>query len=255
MLSTSPVSNGPVLEVCNLTKSFGSVRVVNEVSFTLDQGEVVGLLGANGAGKSTTILMLLGLISPDSGTVRIFGKNLGHHREQILSRVNFCASFLTFPGRLSVSENLMIFARLYGVKNPSFKIRELLRLFDIESLKDIPVVLLSSGQSTRVGLCKAFLNDPKLLLLDETVSFLDPNVSDLVKQAFLQLRERHQTAILYTSHNMVEVEEACSRVIFLAHGKAVFQGTPLQVTRDVLKENRTKSALREAFLRITEAEK
>ena len=247
------MTHSPVLEVEQLTKSYGSFCAVDHVSFSLHEGEVVGLLGANGAGKSTTILLLLGLISPDFGSVRFFGQDLMRSREAILSRVNFCASFLTFPGRLTVFENLMIFARLYGIPRPAIKVTELLRLFAIEDLKDMPVVLLSSGQSTRVGLCKAFLNDPKVLLLDETVSFLDPNVSDLVKNAFLKLREEHHTAILYTSHNMAEVEEACSRVIFLSHGRIISQGTPLEVTRSVLKEERSKPALREAFLRLNGA--
>src|SRR5271156_5902455 len=132
----APLSTDPVVEVRNLTKSFGSFRAVHDVSFTLHEGEIVGLLGANGAGKSTTILMLLGLISPDSGSVRIFGQTLERHRGEILERTNFCAPFLTFPGRLTVFENLMVFARLYGLRHPGVKIMELLRLFKIENLRD-----------------------------------------------------------------------------------------------------------------------
>jgi len=243
-------STAPVVEVSNLTKSFGSFRAVYDVSFTLHEGEIVGLLGANGAGKSTTILMLLGLISPDSGSVRIFGQTLERHRGEILERTNFCAPFLTFPGRLTVFENLMVFARLYGVRRPAVKIMELLRLFKIESLKDRPVLLLSSGQGTRVGLCKAFLNDPRVLLLDETVSHLDPHLSDIVKDALLDLRQRCGTTILYTSHNMAEVELMCVRVICLSRGEIIFQGTPLEVTRTVLQEERSQPALKEVFLRI-----
>jgi ABC-2 type transport system ATP-binding protein len=239
-----------VLQVERLVKSFGGKRVIDDVSFSVGKGEVVGLLGPNGAGKSTTILMLLGLISPDEGSVRFFDQDLKKHREEILQRVNFCASFLTFPGRLTAFENLMIFARLYNVPRPAQKVMELLSLFEIEAFKNVPVVLLSSGQSTRVGLCKAFLNDPKVLFLDETVSFLDPDVSEKVKSAFVQLRERHQTAILYTSHNMAEVEQACSRVVFLSRGRIVSMGTPMEVTQSVLGRDRIKPALREVFSRV-----
>jgi len=217
----------------------------------LYEGETVGLLGANGAGKSTTILMLLGLISPDSGSVQVFGRTLERDREEILGQMNFCAPFLTFPGRLTVFENLMVFARLYGIRHPGVKIMELLRLFKIETLRDKQVLLLSSGQSTRVGLCKAFLNDPKVLLLDEIVSFLDPHVSDLVREALLELRHRCGTTILYTTHNMTEVEEMCTRIVFLSHGEVILQGTPLEITRAVLKEERSQPALKEVFLRVT----
>jgi ABC-2 type transport system ATP-binding protein len=243
----------PVAEVRHLNKTYGTFCAVRDVSFSLGQGEIVGMLGANGAGKSTTLLMMLGLISPTSGTVRIFGKSLEHDRGAILDRMNFSAPYLTFPGRLTVFENLMVFARLYGIARPAQKIVELLTLFEIERLKDKPVLLLSSGQNTRVGLCKAFLNDPKLLLLDEPTAYLDPHVSRLVKKALRDLRDRCGTTMLYTTHNMAEVEEMCQRVIFLARGEVIMDGTPLELTRTVLKDSRPKAALEEVFLRVTEA--
>lgn len=242
-----------IVEVDKLTKSYGSFRAVHDVSFGLEEGEIVGLLGPNGAGKSTTILMMLGLISPSSGSVRIFGRDMERHREEILGRMNFCAPYLAFPGRLTVMENLMVFARLYDVRHPRPKILDLLRLFEIESLKDKPLLLLSSGESTRVGLCKAFLNDPKLLLLDEPTAYLDPQVARLVKRVLLELQQRYATAILYTSHNMAEVEAMCGRIIFLSHGKVLVQGTPLEITRTVLKEERLEPALEEVFLRVTDS--
>jgi ABC-2 type transport system ATP-binding protein len=242
-----------IVEISHLHKTYGSFCAVRDVSFAIQEGEIVGMLGANGAGKSTTILMMLGLISPTSGEVTIFGKSFERHRGEILGRMNFSAPYLTFPGRLTVFENLMVFARLYGIPQPGRKIAELLRLFEIEALRDKPVLLLSSGQNTRVGLCKAFLNDPKLLLLDEPTAYLDPHVSRLVKQALLDLRERCGTAMLYTTHNMAEIEEMCGRVIFLARGEVIMQGTPLELTRAVLKEERPEPALEEVFLRVTES--
>jgi ABC-2 type transport system ATP-binding protein len=241
----------PVVAVSHLTKSFGAARVVRDVSFELAQGEIVGLLGSNGAGKSTTLLLMLGLIAPTSGSVRIFDRDLEQNREEILGRANFCAPYLTLPARLTVFENLMVFARLYGLRRPAEKIMELLRLFEIDALKDTLVLLLSSGQNTRVGLCKAFLNDPSLLLLDEPTAYLDPHVANLVKKALLDLRQRCGTTIFYTTHNMAEVEEMCARVIFLSRGELILQGTPLEITRTVLKEDRAVPSLREVFLHLT----
>ncbi len=253
MSSPAPSSLFPLLEVSHLTKTYGSFRAVDDVSFSAQEGEILGLLGPNGAGKSTTILTILGLISPCSGSVRIFGKSLERNREEILGRTNFCGPAMPFPGRLTVFENLMIFARLYGVRRPAVKIAELLRLFQLESMKDMPVLFLSSGQSTLVGLCKALLNDPKLLLLDEPMGNLSPNVADHVKQVLLDFRQKHGATIIYTSHNMFEVEEMCTRVIFLAQGRIVLEGTPLDVTRSVLKDDRPKPALREVFIEIARA--
>jgi ABC-2 type transport system ATP-binding protein len=248
-VSSLPLTS-PILEVSHLGKTYGAFRAVDDVSFDVREGEIVGLLGPNGAGKSTTILMILGLIAPCSGAVRIFGKDFDRHREEILSRTNFCGPAMLFPGRLTVFENLMIFARLYDVRRPAEKIETLLRLFQIEEFRDTPVVFLSSGQTTLVGLCKALLNDPKLLLLDEPMANLSPNVADHVKQTLMEVQQRLGTAIVYTSHNMFDVEEVCARVIFLAHGRVVLEGTPLAVTRHVLDDERSQPALREVFLKI-----
>jgi ABC-2 type transport system ATP-binding protein len=238
------------LEVSQLTKTYRAFRAVDDVSFTAQEGEIVGLLGPNGAGKSTTILMILGLISPCAGTVRIFGKSLEKHREEILSRTNFCGPAMPFPGRLTVFENLMIFARLYGVRRPAARVGEVLRLFQMESMRDTPVVFLSTGQSTLVGLCKALLNEPRLLLLDEPMAALSPNVADDAKRVLVDFQRQHGTTIIYTSHNMFEAEELCSRVIFLVQGRVYLEGTPLDVTRTVLSSERPKPALREVFLEI-----
>ncbi|MGC2050791.1 MAG: ABC transporter ATP-binding protein [Methylovirgula sp.] len=245
---------GMVLEVEHLTKDFGSSRVVDDVSFAVREGETVGLLGPNGAGKSTTIHMLLGLVEPTSGTIRMFGKSLRHHREEIFSKINMGSPYAGFPNRLTVLENLMVYARLYGVRDRQSKIRTLLGLLGIEELEDKPMLQLSFGEIARVRLCKAFLNDPKLLLLDEALGGLDPYAATLAKEALAQLQRQHGTAVLYTSHNMMDIEEMCSRVVFLRRGRVIAIGGPTEVTRAILREDRKEPALSEAFIRASRNE-
>jgi ABC-2 type transport system ATP-binding protein len=237
------------VEVNHLTKEYGDLRVVDDVSFRIEQGSFVGLLGPNGAGKTTTIHMLLGLISPQSGSIRMLGRDLQAERQQILARVNFTAPYVAFPPRLTTYENLMVFARLYGLAKPAGKINSLLELFAIDHLKNKPVGRLSSGENTRVGLCKALLNDPDLLLLDEPTAYLDPQVGAMVT-AILSTLCKKGTTIIYTSHNMREVEILCNRIIFLSRGKVLADGPPLRVTQSVLRDNRTDPALGEVFLRL-----
>jgi ABC-2 type transport system ATP-binding protein len=241
-----------IAEVAHLSKDYGPVRAVRDVSFSLAKGEIVGLLGPNGAGKTTTILMLLGLITPTSGSIRIFGGSFERDRGAILAGMNFCAPYISFPGRLTVYENLMVFARLYEVVRPERKIMELLRLFDLEPLKNRPQLRLSSGQNTRVALCKALLNAPRLLLLDEPTAYLDPQFTSIVKSALRNLRDRYGTSILYTTHNMVEAEEMCSRIVFLSRGRVVAHGTPLEITRTLLDGTRDSPALKEVFLQLAD---
>ncbi len=239
-----------LLEVEHLTKLFGKFKAVDDISFSVREGEIVGLLGPNGAGKSTTIHTILGLISATAGQVRIFGKPFNQNREDILQQMNFTAPYVAFPMRLTVFENLMIFARLYGIRSPALKIIELLELFAIEHLKKKPVSRLSSGENTRVGLCKAFLNEPKLLLLDEPTAYLDPQVAFQVRQVLLEMQQSYGTAILYSSHNMAEVEEMCGRIIFLSRGRIIATGSPIEVTQTILAEDRNEPALQEVFLRV-----
>jgi ABC-2 type transport system ATP-binding protein len=239
-----------LVEVDHLSKIFGTFTAVDDVSFFIRPGEIVGLLGPNGAGKTTTIHMVLGLIAPTSGEVRIFGKRFDDHRQAILEEMNFTSPYVAFPIRLSVFENLMVFARMYNLRDPRGKITELLRLFAIEDLKYKPVSRLSSGEITRVGLCKAFLNDPKLLLLDEPTAYLDPQVASQVKQVLLDMQRDRGTTILYTSHNMAEVEKMCARIVFLSRGRVIACGSPIEVTQTILKEDRNEPALEEVFLRV-----
>ncbi len=239
-----------LVEVENLTKTFDGFTAVDDVSFSIERAEILGLLGPNGAGKTTTIQMVLGLIAPSAGKIRIFGQDLSRHREAILERTNFTCPYVSFPFRLTVLENLTVFARLYGVAEPRRKIADLMRRFSVEHLKDKPVARLSSGENTRVGLCKALMNDPALLLLDEPTAYLDPETSWQVKETLLQDRRDHGTTMLYTSHNMAEVEKMCDRIVFLHRGKVIAAGSPIEITQAILKEERDEPALEEVFMRV-----
>jgi ABC-2 type transport system ATP-binding protein len=243
-----------LLEVEHLSKQYGDVLAVDDVSFCIAAGEILGLLGPNGAGKTTTIHMLLGLITPSGGEVRVFGRRFGDHREEILQQINFTSPYVSFPLRLTVMENLRIFARLYNVDQPQRRIGELLELFGVEPLRNKPIARLSSGENTRVGLCKAMLNQPRLLLLDEPTAYLDPEIAWQVKQVLLEAQREFGTTILYTSHNMLEVERMCNRIVFMHHGRVIAAGSPIEITRAILKEERSEPALEEVFLRVARQE-
>ncbi|HYL59943.1 MAG TPA: ABC transporter ATP-binding protein [Candidatus Acidoferrales bacterium] len=239
-----------LIEVENLSKTFGDFTAVDNVSFGVERGEIVGMLGPNGAGKTTTIHMILGLITPGAGRISIFGKSMETHREEILQDLNFTSPYVAFPFRLTVLENLKIFARLYNVPRPRERIDELLELFGIVKLRDKAISRLSSGENTRVGLCKAFMNKPRLLLLDEPTAYLDPEIAWQVKNVLLEAQRENGTTILYTSHNMDEVERMCNRIVFLHHGKVVACGSPIEITQAILKEERAEPALEEVFMRL-----
>ncbi len=218
------------LEVSNLTKLYGSFRAVDGVGFSVPKGKIVGLLGPNGAGKTTTIQMLVGITLPDGGTIRYFGQDLHRHREACLQRINFSSSYNNLQGRITVWENLIVFARLYRVDKPEAKIRELGRYFGIDELMGQRFLTLSAGQRTRVNLTKALLNDPEVLLMDEPTASLDPDIADRTLSLIESLRESRDLAIVYTSHQMDEVTRICDEVIFLDHGRIVAQDTPAGLT-------------------------
>jgi ABC-2 type transport system ATP-binding protein len=241
-----------LVTVKGLTKTYGNFKAVDDVSFVVQQGEIAGLVGPNGAGKTTIIHMMLGLISPNAGMVRLFGKSLDTNREHILQRLNFTTPYMAFPVRLTVLENLTIFARIYRIREPKAKISGLLERFGIGHLKNKPISRLSSGETTRVGLCKAFLNNPEMLLLDEPTAYLDLQAALRVREVLLDLQRSCGTTILYTSHNMHEVQRICTRIIFLSHGRVIATGTPIEVTRNVLEEDRDAPALEEVLIRIAE---
>ena len=239
-----------LVQVENLTKQFDDFIAVKGVSFGIERGEIVGLLGPNGAGKTTTIQMILGLVTPTTGDIRIFGKSMATHRAEILQRMNFTSPYVSFPFRMTVQENLNVFARLYGIANARERIAAMLERFDVARLRDKPIARLSSGENTRVGLAKALLNDPELLLLDEPTAYLDPEIAHQVKQQLLTANRERGMTILYTSHNMAEVEQLCSRIVFLNHGRVIAIGSPIEITHAILKEERDEPALEEVFLRV-----
>lgn len=221
----------PIIIIEDLVKNFGKVTAVNHLSFEIYEGQITGLLGPNGAGKTTTIQMLLDLITPTSGEIKIFGCDLKHCREEVLQQMNFSSAYVTMPYNLTVWENLATFGRLYGVKNINNKINELADFFDIKDFLPKMTSELSTGQLTRLNLAKALLNDPKLLLLDEPTASLDPDIADRTRQLLKKIQNEWGLTILYTSHNMEEVEEICDRVIFINHGKIADDGTPAELIK------------------------
>jgi len=235
----------PIIEVSSLTKIFSGNKAVDNISFEVYQGEILGLLGPNGAGKTTTLQMLLGLTTPTSGDIKIFGLDISHHRERILQDVNFSSSYISMPYSLTIMENLIVFARLYGVKNPKEKIAGLLKDFEIEDIKDRVVRSLSTGQITRVCLVKALLNDPKILFLDEPTASLDPDIADKTRRLLKKIQKEKGLSILYTSHNMKEMEEMSDRIIFLDKGKIIAAGRPEEVLTKFKVEN-----LEDVFIKI-----
>ncbi len=220
-----------VIETENLVKKFNGARAVDDLSIKINEGQITGLLGPNGAGKTTTIQMLLDLITPTSGTIKIFGKDMKHHREEILGRINFSSPYVALPGNLKVIENLATFARLYGVRDIKGKINELADFFEIRNMLGKMTSNLSTGQLTRLNLTKALLNDPELLLLDEPTASLDPDIADKTRVMLKRIQSERKVSILYTSHNMEEVEELCDRVIFIANGKFKDDGTPAELVK------------------------
>jgi len=226
-----------ILEVKNLTKKFGSpageFTAVDNISFSLKEGEILGLLGPNGAGKTTTIHMLLGVTDPTEGEIRYFGKTFQKNKEEILKKINFASTYINLPRDFTVIQILDIFGRLYEVENRQKRIQKLLIAFDLERLKKRSYNQLSAGEKTRLVLTKAFLNYPKLILLDEPTASLDVEVAVKVREFLLKEKNEYSTSILLTSHNMSEVEEMCDRVVVINHGKIIDQGTPEKLIKSI----------------------
>lgn len=238
----------PIVEVKNLTKLFNQCRAVDNVSFDIEEASITGFVGPNGAGKTTTIQMLLDLITPTSGSIFLFGKDLKHHREEILQQMNFSSTYVTLPYNLTVWENLLTFGRLYQVSNLRARIKELAEFFDITSFLSKLTRTLSSGQLTRVNLTKALLNNPRVLLLDEPTASLDPDISDRTRALLKNIRMSHGITILYTSHNMAEVEQMCDRVLFINQGKITDDDTPSELIKKYGRRD-----MNEVFLAIARA--
>ncbi|MBI1820404.1 MAG: ABC transporter ATP-binding protein [Nitrospirae bacterium] len=238
-----------ILQVKNLVKKFEKTRAVNGVSFHVYEGEILGLLGPNGAGKTTLIAMLLGVLTPTSGTISIFDLDFQHNREKILSQVNFSSTYISMPLSLSVKENLIFFSKLYHVPDYETRIRELLKLCEIEHLGTHLTRDLSTGQLSRLNLVKALLNRPRILFLDEPTASLDPDMADKARELLKNLKNRFPCTIIYTSHNMKEMEQISDRIIFLNRGEIIAEGSPRQIMALYRKKN-----LEEVFLEVVRGE-
>jgi len=235
----------PVLRVENLVKDYDSVRAVKGISFAVCPKEVVGLLGMNGAGKTTTISMILGVLEPTAGSIHIQGIDLKQHRGRALAHTNFAAVYAPLPGNLTVYENLRVFGLLYGVKDFHARVETLLDQFDLRKFRNTKCGLLSSGEQTRVGLAKAMLNSPYLLLLDEPTASIDPASARDIRQSIRAFAHESEVGVLWTSHNMYEVEEVCDRVMILSQGEIILEGDPR-----TLPGNYGKPILEELFISV-----
>jgi ABC-2 type transport system ATP-binding protein len=235
----------PVLKVGNLTKIFISglwpfktpktYTAVNDISFQLKKGEILGFLGPNGAGKTTTIQMLLGTLTPSSGSITYFGANFAQHRIAALKRIGYASGYDRLPARLTVTENLDVVGRIYGITQPrrAQQIEKLLRFFGIWEMRNRQTATLSAGQTTRVMLAKAFIANPEVVLLDEPTASLDPDVAHEVRQFILAQRKERGISILVTSHNMDEVTELCDRVLVLKNGTIIADNTPRKLAASI----------------------
>lgn len=235
----------PVIAVSQLVKRYRTVAAVNDISFTVAAGAVYGLLGGNGAGKTTTLSILLGLLLPTSGDVRVLGVDMIRHREQVAARINFSSPYVDLPHRLTVAENLSVYARLYGVRDRTRRLADLGEQLDFASLMKRRYGELSAGQKTRVGLAKALLNRPELLLLDEPTASLDPDSADRMRALLLAYQRDSGATILLASHNMLEVERLCTHVAVMRTGAIVDEGAP-----DALIARYGRQTMEDVFLDI-----
>jgi ABC-2 type transport system ATP-binding protein len=234
-----------VLSVNHLRKNYGETVAVDSITFHVDSREIVGLLGPNGAGKTTTINMVLGVLEPTAGSIHIQNVDLLRERSRALSCTNFTAVYAPLPGNLTVYQNLRIFGMIYDVRDLRTRIQELLEQFDLKKFRDTKCGVLSSGEQTRVCLAKAMLNRPKLLLLDEPTASLDPASAREVRTQIRQFTTAGSGGVLWTSHNMYEVEDVCDRVLFLSHGKILLEGNP-----KTLPAEHGKANLEELFITV-----
>ena len=234
-----------MLSVEKLSKSYGQTVAVDGISFEVNHNEIVGLLGPNGAGKTTTINMVLGVLEPSAGTITIENVNLEAQRSRALACTNFAAVYAPMPGNLTVYQNLRIFGLIYGVKNLRQRIEDLLKQFDLEKFRNTKCGVLSSGEQTRASLAKAMLNHPQLLLLDEPTASLDPATARETRLHIRDCTTQGTGGILWTSHNMYEVEDVCDRVLFLSRGKILLEGDP-----KTLPHEHGKETLEELFITI-----
>lgn len=222
-----------VLEVNNLTKTFKQSPIIKGISFDVAEGEILGILGPNGAGKTTTLQMLLGILTPTSGSIKIFGQDIATHKSEILESVNFSSTYVDMPWRLSVKENLTWSSYLYQITDRKKRLKQVMELFRLEKIWNMPVASLSAGQKTRVNLARSMVNYPRLLLLDEPTASLDPEVASYMREFFAKQRATYNKSIILTSHNMAEVEELCDRVLILKDGLIFDIDTPANLAKKI----------------------
>ena len=226
-----------ILQTENLTKKFSSVLAVDDLSFGLEGGTISALLGGNGAGKTTTLSMLLGLLEPTSGGIRLFDQDFIRNRYSVLDRMNFSSPYVDLPQRLTVRENLTVYAKLYGVKKPKERIDQVCEEFRLQELLDRRVRKLSSGQKTRVSLAKSLINRPEFLLLDEPTASLDPDTTSWIRDFLKSYRDSQGATILFASHDMREVELLCDEVLLMKKGKLIERGSPQELLNKHNREN------------------
>ena len=233
------------IEISNLSKKYQNTLAVKNINFKINKGSIIGLLGPNGCGKSTTIGMMLGLIQPSSGYVKINEKNIENNRTELLQKINFISPYIELPKKLTIEENLKVYGRLYGVKNLKDKILELMEKLNLVEFKKRKTGELSSGQKNRVSLAKALINDPEILLLDEPTASLDPDVGDYVRGIIENFASNNGTTVLLASHNMNEVDRLCSEVMMMKNGNIIDKGK----SKDLINKHGRKN-LEEVFLKI-----
>ena len=238
------------IEVINLSKSYKTKNAVNNINFKINENEIVGLLGPNGCGKTTTIGMILGLLKPTSGQVLINGKNIENNKISILHKMNFISPYIELPKKLTVKQNLIVYGKLYNIKNLNERINFLSEKLRLGDLLDKITGELSSGQKNRVSLAKALINDPTVLLLDEPTAALDPETADFIRTFLEKLREEKKISVLLASHNMDEVKRLCNSVMMMKDGNIVDGGTP----EDLIEKYGQKN-LEEVFLKIVRKDK
>ena len=238
------------IEVINLSKSYKTKKAVNNINFKIDENEIVGLLGPNGCGKTTTIGMILGLLKPTSGQVLINGKNIENNKISILHKMNFISPYIELPKKLTVNQNLIVYGKLYNIQNLNERINFLSEKLRLGDLLDKITGELSSGQKNRVSLAKALINDPTVLLLDEPTAALDPETADFIRTFLEKLREEKKISVLLASHNMDEVKRLCNSVMMMKDGNIVDGGTP----EDLIEKYGQKN-LEEVFLEIVRKDK
>tara|TARA_B100001123_G_C15048897_1_gene922736 strand:+ start:144 stop:869 length:726 start_codon:yes stop_codon:yes gene_type:complete len=237
--------NQTVIEINNLAKKFKNTLAVKNINFKINKGSIIGLLGPNGCGKSTTIGMMLGLIKPTSGSVFINNQNIENNRTDLLEKMNFISPYIELPKKLTVEENLKVYGRLYGVKNLKEKIFNLMESLNLTEFRSRKTGELSSGQKNRVSLAKALVNDPEILLLDEPTASLDPDVGDNIRSFIENFAKKKNATVLLASHNMNEVERLCSEIMMMKDGEIIDKGKIIDLIKKHGRQN-----LEEVFLKI-----